>query len=274
MAGGGKYALRTLLLWFAVASASLAQRVVPDQSAGPRTGAERLHRGALLIANRDLQDPNFSRSVVLVTQFDDSGTVGLILNRPLPVPAAQALPPLAGATPDPGGLFLGGPVGVETLQLLARTDADLGPESKLVDEVHLILGAGILKQLVDGRIRATALRLFAGYAGWAPGQLESELLRGDWILWTADPETIFAAAPERLWLELVDRAGEQWVRAPPGGADAGAAAQYNLRFSDGTGLRHRPAGEMTAHSCSVRSGIQPEYDRESSACGRGQLLTC
>lgn len=188
----------------------------------------RLERGVLLVANRGLRDPNFSRSVVLITHFDDSGTVGLVLNRPLPVPAAQALPPLAGLEPDPGGLFLGGPMATATLQLLVRTDADLDPGSKLVGDIHIVAGADVLEDLLNGRIRATALRLYAGYAGWAPGQLENELLRGDWVLRAANPEAIFTPSPERLWPDLMGPPGEQWVQAPrTDGADVGAPAQYN-----------------------------------------------
>jgi len=186
------------------------------EQAPPAPGEQRLHRGVLLVADRDLQDPNFSRSVVLVTHFDGSGTVGLVLNRPLPVPATQALPPLAALEPDPGGLFLGGPVAIGTLQLLVRTEADLGPESNVVGDVHLVGGADVFRDILEGRVRATALRLFAGYAGWAPGQLESEMLRGDWFLLNADVETIFAADPERLWPDLIDRAGDRWAWAPRG----------------------------------------------------------
>ena len=259
-----------LVLWLAAAAPGPAP-ALPTPQAPPGSGSEQLHPGVLLVAGRDLTDPNFSRSVVLVTHFDDSGTVGLILNRPLPMPATQALPPLAGLKPDAGGLFLGGPVAVATLQLLIRTDATLDSGSKLVGDVHLVEGAAVLQDLIDGRIQATALRLFAGYAGWAPGQLETELLRGDWFLFPADAETIFASAPERLWPELVDRASERWVRGPLPGADVVTPAQYNPMFA--VGLRHGPAGMATAHLRSTRSGAEVD-DEQPGTCGRGQLLTC
>lgn len=197
-------------------------------------GKAQLQRGVLLVAHRDLRDPNFSRSVVLITEFDQSGTVGLVLNRPLPVPAAEALPPLAGIEPGAGRLFLGGPVAPDTLQLLLRTDANLGPATKLLGGVHLVTGLDLLQDLIDGRIRASALRLYAGYAGWSPGQLESELLRGDWFLWEADAGAIFAEEPERLWPDLIERAGAQWVLAPGAdAADVAVASQYNYLIATG-----------------------------------------
>jgi putative transcriptional regulator len=223
-----------------------------------------LRRGVLLVANRHLRDPNFSRSVVLVTHFDASGTVGLVLNRPLPVPAAQALPPLAGLEPDPGGLFLGGPVATATLQLLVRADAGFDPESKLVGDVHVVAEAEVLEGLVNGRIRATALRLYAGYAGWGPGQLESELLRGDWIIRAADPDTIFAPSPERLWPDLMGPPGDQWVQAPrTDGADVGAPAQYNYPFANRT-----DRGSAAAACLGGRHpGLRPDDERDPAPAG-------
>jgi putative transcriptional regulator len=229
----------------------------------------------LLIANRDLRDPNFSRSVVLITHFDATGTVGLILNRPLPMPATEALPPLAPLQPDPGVLFLGGPVAVGTLQLLLRTGADLDPGSRIVADVHLIEGADMLQDLVEGRIQATALRLYAGYAGWGPGQLESELLRGDWILWTSDADTIFATDPERLWPELVDRATERWVRpATAGSADVAARSQYNLPFA--TGPDRGNSSTRGALPClhSAFPAVRVANERGLGACGPGRQPTC
>jgi putative transcriptional regulator len=256
----------TLLLLACISPPAMHAAAAP-----PAGEPAQLERGALLIASRDLRDPNFSRSVVLITHFDDSGTVGLVLNRPLPVPAAQALPPLAGLDPDPGGLFLGGPVSIATLQLLVRTDENLDPGSKLVDNVYVVAGADVFENLVNGRIGATALRLYAGYAGWAPGQLESELLRGDWIIRAADPETIFTANPERLWPDLTGAPGEQWVRMPrTDGADVGAPAQYNYSFANRTGRESAAA----PCRCGRHPGLHGDDERGSGACGRGRLLTC
>jgi putative transcriptional regulator len=241
----------------------------------PAAPSDGIHRGVLLIAERKLQDPNFSRSVVLITHFDETGTAGLILNRPLPVPAAEVLPPLAPIEPEPGGLFLGGPVGVDTLQLLVRTEADLGPESRIVDGVHLVTGVDRFQDLVDGRIQTKALRLYAGYAGWGPGQLESELLRGDWILWASDADTIFSPEPARLWPELIGRASEQWVQAgPPGGADATAPAQYNPRFATGREIGSGSARGAVPHFHGLLSGMRLANQREPGACGRGRQPKC
>jgi putative transcriptional regulator len=209
------------------------------QRGPPTPGEERLRRGVLLVAAADLGDPNFTHSVVLITHFDESGSAGLILNRPLPVPAVRALPPLEPMEPDPGNLFLGGPVAVGTLQLLIRTDASLDAESRIVDDVHLVNRPETLNDLVDGRLRATAARLYAGYAGWGAGQLEAELLRGDWILRAADAGAIFAPDPERIWPDFMERAGERWVRVPHDDADADTRGRYNSGLAIRTGPRQK-----------------------------------
>lgn len=209
----------------------LGAAALPAAESAPARGPV-LERGVLLVARRELADPNFSRSVILVTQVNDAGSAGLVLNRPLELSAAAVLPPLADLAADAGRLYLGGPVEPETLQLLVGADLAPADVLRIVDGVYLAPGVDALQQLDAGRAPGTALRLYAGYAGWAAGQLQQELRRGDWHLWQADAATVFTMNPDRLWNELEALAGGSWVRAGRRpGADVAGATQYNYCLS-------------------------------------------
>lgn len=191
---------------------------MPQRAVTPTEGTAlprpQLDRGIFLIANKGLKDPNFNRSVILITQYDPTGTIGLVINRPLQMPASEVLPPLQNLGLDTGNLHVGGPVAVNSLQLLIRSPSNLDDSLKVFDDVYLINESAVLTQLLNGGIPSSALRLYAGYAGWAAGQLESELLRGDWYLWRADSGDIFITPPDTVWPKLIDLAAAQWVRLP------------------------------------------------------------
>lgn len=222
----------------------------------------RLERGVFVIAKRGLNDPNFNRSVILITQYDDAGTVGLVINRTLQMPAEQLLPPIAQLGLDPGEIHVGGPVAVNSLQLLIRSAAVLEESLHVFADVYLINESATLNELLDGRISGSAVRLYAGYTGWGPGQLESELLRGDWYLWPADSSEIFSASPDTVWPRLILQAAAQWALGLPAGPDCGARpwSQYNDRLlhppPDGGhyGPGQRPGACPTGGRPELRSG--------------------
>jgi putative transcriptional regulator len=194
-------------------------------------------RGMFLIASPGMNDPNFSRTVVLLTRHDDTGTLGLIINRPLGVRAADALPPLEATGHDAGWLHLGGPVAVNSLKVLIRAPAETPAAERVFDDVHVLGDAGSVEDLLAGRLRVGELRLYAGHAGWAPGQLENELLRGDWLLWPADPETLFVRDPQTIWSRLVELASARWVRSTPDPTGRYVQSRYNRRSFKLSGTR-------------------------------------
>jgi putative transcriptional regulator len=161
-------------------------------------------RGQLLIAGPDLLDPNFHRSVVLVGEHGEQGAMGVILNRPSPVSVADAVPPLAELV-DAGGLvYVGGPVQPQAIVVL-------GEFGEPDEAASLVLGSiGFLPGEIEGAADVGSLgraRVFAGYAGWAPGQLESEIEERSWILEPALPEDVFSDEPEWLWSTVLRRKG-------------------------------------------------------------------
>lgn len=139
-----------------------------------------MRAGMLLVATPGLLDPNFTATVVLLLDVTDEGTLGVILNRPTPVAVAEVLGPWSGAVAAPEVLFQGGPVSTEgalALGLLRdREDVPVGFR-EVVDGLGLV-DLDAPPELVDGSL--TAMRIYAGYAGWSAGQLDREIASGDW----------------------------------------------------------------------------------------------
>lgn len=161
--------------------------------------------GSLLIANGNLLDPNFRRAVVVITEHNESGAMGLVLNRPAEVTVEEAAPALSALVPTGSPIFVGGPVQPEAAIVLADF-ASFALEPKIV-----IGSIGLLPSFdehrIDGIKRA---RVFAGYAGWGPGQLEAETEESAWIIEDALPGDIFTDEPERLWSRVLQRKGGEY----------------------------------------------------------------
>jgi putative transcriptional regulator len=160
-------------------------------------------RGLLLIAAPSLVDPNFRRSVVLIGEHSDEGAMGVILNRPSEASIDQAVPELTGLVNGSEIVHVGGPVQPSAIVVLAEFVEPERAGSLVLESV------GFLPSEVDpvelGELLRT--RVFAGYAGWGPGQLEDELAEGSWIVEPALPEDVFTPAPDDLWSEVLRRKG-------------------------------------------------------------------
>jgi putative transcriptional regulator len=161
-------------------------------------------RGQLLVAGPDLLDPNFHRTVVLVGEHGDDGAMGVVLNRPSPVAVADAVPPLASLVDDGAVVHVGGPVQPQAVVVLADFVEPAGAEAVVLETVGFLPGE-IDDAAELGPLRS--VRVFAGYAGWGPGQLEEELAEGSWLVFPARTSDIFGAEPERLWSEVLRRQG-------------------------------------------------------------------
>ena len=159
--------------------------------------------GKLLIAGPDLWDPNFRRTVVLVGHHDDEGAVGVVLNRAAGVTVEEAVPALAELVEPAQALFIGGPVQPHAAVVLADFD-DPGRASVVAFGSIGFLSDEAGADEVGGIRRA---RVFAGYTGWGPGQLEAELDEDSWIVEPARAEDVFTPAPERLWEDVLARKG-------------------------------------------------------------------
>jgi putative transcriptional regulator len=171
--------------------------------------------GRLLVATPALGDSNFERSVVLVLDHDEDGALGIVINRPTPVDVAEVLPVWQPLATEPGVLFQGGPVALDSALGLALVPGD-GEEEPLGWR-RVVGRLGLIDLDVPPEVLAaevTRLRIFAGYAGWGAGQIEDELAEGAWYVVDArfgtgsdDAGDPFSEAPEDLWRTVLRRQG-------------------------------------------------------------------
>ena len=161
-------------------------------------------RGYLLVAGPGLDDPNFRRTVVLVGEHGEEGAMGVVLNRASTVTVEDAVPPMAELVGPDELVYVGGPVQPQAVVVLADFVDPARAEALVVGDV------GFLPGEVDdpsdvGELRS--VRVFAGYAGWAAGQLEGELEDGSWLVLHAVAADIFTSDPDRLWSDVLRREG-------------------------------------------------------------------
>lgn len=160
-------------------------------------------RGHLLIAGPGLVDPNFWRTVVLVGEHSDDGALGVVLNRTSETSVDEAMPELAELVDGMGDIHVGGPVQPSAVVVLADFVEPPDASSIVVGTV------GFLQAEVDpdslGPLRRA--RVYVGYAGWGPGQLDEELDEGSWIVEPALADDVFTDEPDALWSAVLRRKG-------------------------------------------------------------------
>jgi putative transcriptional regulator len=160
-------------------------------------------RGHLLVASPALLDPNFRRTVILVTEHNDEGAAGLVLNRPSPVEVVSAVPQLEPVVDGYEPVWVGGPVQTDAVLVLGEF---LDPDDAAVP-LFDSLGFPSLEEPEEIVPATTRRRVFAGYAGWGAGQLEAEVANEDWILEPAHADDAFTAEPDELWRDVLRRKG-------------------------------------------------------------------
>ena len=163
--------------------------------------------GKLLIAARELPDPNFARTVVLIVEHDDRSTMGLVVNRQSEVTLATVFKQVKPGTGPAPAFFLGGPVQTDAVVGLVRaTDAPGGDDTRRVfGDVYLLSGRAPLEHQIVAGADANRCRVYVGYAGWASGQLEEETVQHAWYVLPGTADLVFDAHPDSLWDRLIVR---------------------------------------------------------------------
>jgi putative transcriptional regulator len=166
-------------------------------------------KGSLLIASPRILDPNFRRTVVLMTEHGDEGAMGLVLNRAAGATVGESVPDLAWLADENDAVHVGGPVAAQAVVVLAEF-TDPAEAALLVDRDLGFVPAEVGDQeaFASGVRRA---RIFAGHAGWGAGQLEAELEEDSWIIEPALREDVFTTDPEALWSGVLKRKGRQYA---------------------------------------------------------------
>jgi putative transcriptional regulator len=164
-------------------------------------------RGKLLIASPALDDPNFERSVVLITEHSEEGAMGIVLNRPSETFASELVPDLAEIA-GAESVYVGGPVEPNAVVLLAEFSDPSAAAWVVVADVGLASADREFSELEDAVRRG---RLYAGYSGWSAGQLEDELEDDAWIVEAPMPAELFPDNPDRLWSDVLTRMGGEFA---------------------------------------------------------------
>ena len=172
----------------------------------PAEGAERAANAVFLVAKRELRDPNFRETVVLVTHPGRGGPFGVIINRPLARRVDEIFTEYESLKGRPETLFFGGPVASGGLVFLVRGTKPPPGATRFLRDVYLTPDVEQIDALMRRADPLRGLRIYAGHAGWAPGQLQGEIARGGWHVLPADAETVFEKDPARIWPELEKRA--------------------------------------------------------------------
>lgn len=170
-------------------------------------------RSVLLIAAEGMADPRFRQSVVLVTRHGRSrSTVGVIVNRVLGAGLDRVFPGFKQAAQH--RLYYGGPVAFGQIVFMVRSDTAPAAAITLAERLFLSSDVESLRQLIEAPTPSTKLRVFNGFASWAPDQLESEIDRGDWYLLPVDVDALFNDPLDEMWPRLWRRATQLMVQGP------------------------------------------------------------
>lgn len=244
-------------LWFAPCAGRAQSSNVRDLAAGK-----------ILVAGRDLADPNFAHTVVLLVEYSRDGVMGLVVNRRTTVPLSRIFDDAkaAGKRTDP--VYAGGPV--ERTSVLALLRAHDRPEAakRVFGDVHLVSTKELLDRTLASGAGASTFRVYLGYAGWAPAQLEREVLLGAWFIFRGDAAVIFERDPGTVWSRLIEQTELGIARLehllPVRRYDEGSAAYGDPGHLEGS-VPTMPAGGYLPHLATARmaqdasrvSGVRP-----------------
>jgi putative transcriptional regulator len=173
----------------------------PDQSRNPMD----LGTGKLLVASRELADPNFAETVILLVHYDTQGVVGLMLNRRTDLPISRVFAQLKAAKDVSDPVYLGGPVETPTVFALLQSTDKLESAEHVFGGVYWISTKTALEKAISSRPDPGVFHVYLGYAGWTTDQLRNEVRLGGWFIFQADKPTVFDANPDSLWRQMIKK---------------------------------------------------------------------
>ena len=162
-------------------------------------------KGRFLVASPNLSDPRFRETVVLLIDYGAGGATGLIINRPSRVKLSELFPDEPGLKERTDIVYYGGPVEGRQMLMLIRAGEKPEESVHVFGDVYVSTSKNTLERMVGSHKPDKQLRLYAGYAGWMPGQLNGEVARGDWLIVRADARSIFESDASGIWDELIQR---------------------------------------------------------------------
>jgi len=164
----------------------------------------------LLVAKPQLENSVFEQSVILVATYDNGAALGIILNHHLAIDPGH-LYPEDELLRDAGEIHFGGPVNPAVLLFLFRDPQAPEEAIHLFDDVYVSSSRTLLAEQMGRPREESMLQFYAGYAGWAPGQLQAEILQGSWGTEKATSKLLFDSSRESIWLELNNKRRDDWI---------------------------------------------------------------
>jgi putative transcriptional regulator len=175
-------------------------------------GEKQPGKGKFLVASRNLSDPRFHETVVLLIDYGAGGATGIIVNRPTKVTLAEVLPSMPGLKKRTDIVYYGGPVENNILLMLIQTGEKPVEAVRVFGDVYVSASKNTLELMIGSQKTEKELRTYSGYAGWMAGQLDWEVSRGDWFIVRADAQSIFNSDAYGIWRELIERGSAIQVR--------------------------------------------------------------
>jgi|SRR5579862_774272 len=172
---------------------------LPVQSKNPQD----LGIGKVLVASRNIGDPNFAETVVLLVAYDTQDVVGLVLNRRTHVPLSKLFQGLTAAKGRSDPAYLGGPVDTAAVFALLQSSPAIKGAKNIFGGVYLISEKTLFEQAISTETNPSSFHVYLGYAGWNTVQLQKEVEVGAWFIFPADASTVFNSDPDSLWSEMI-----------------------------------------------------------------------
>ncbi len=163
-----------------------------------------LAEGVFLVAGKNIRDPIFMESVIYLISYGKNGAAGVIINHPTKVGLSEVFPEIKGLLKRNDPIYMGGPVTINQLIMILRSGTPPAGSLQLFDSVYISSDTGYLKRMIDNPGGHEQFRIYAGYAGWEPGQLEHEISRNDWFVTEADAKFFFDKPASSVWPELIE----------------------------------------------------------------------
>jgi putative AlgH/UPF0301 family transcriptional regulator len=175
--------------------------------------AKALGLGKLLVASRNLGDPNFAHTVILLVRYDAKGVLGLIINRRTDVPLSRVLENLKSAKELSDPVYVGGPVEMPAVFALFQSPAGVNGAEHVFGKVYLISEKNLFEETIASRPKPDIFHVYLGYAGWTIEQLRMEVSLGSWFIFSGDTSAVFSADPDSLWQGMIRKTGLQMAKS-------------------------------------------------------------
>jgi putative AlgH/UPF0301 family transcriptional regulator len=196
----------------------LAPASLPTHSNAPipSKNPKDLGLGKLLVASRNLADPIFAKTVILLVRYDADGVVGLVLNRRTKVPLSRMFEQFKAAKGRSDPVYLGGPVQLSAAFALRRSTAKIEEAEPVFGGVYLISSQSAFEKAIASRADPRVFHVYLGYAGWTNDQLRKEVEAGAWFIFSGDAQTVFDRDPDSLWRQMIQQTELTLTRSEPG----------------------------------------------------------